>query len=421
YIYFFGKIGRVSVSVVNFYELIKNKNLKAFTISIVDHDITVLKPAVRDTLKSASKLSSIIDIDKISVKNAHLKMMTTGNDTLLHEVFNFNAEVNGIHMGEYTAKKDIPFTYTDYHFKIDSLYSLVNDLQIIKSKEIEIDKDNISVTNFRMLPYKTSKEFKQNSTETNTRILVDVPKLTLKNTDWGYHNSDLFVKIEKISIDSINGNILDQKEQTVLQQVQKDAEKVIKPLIPIQLDINEIDIKKSTFNSLGILNVNNVNIKIKKISNKVKKHLLIDEFQLNNPQFVHVPKKNPTKKTNQRSKLNDLIIINKVSVNNADYTLKDKLNKYNKLTVSNFNLTLNDIKADDQSVLENVPFKYKNPHLSTGKIKYDTGKDYVIDAGGIVLKEYNASVKSFKMTPKMSRKQHAAKLKYAQDYYNLSA
>ncbi len=418
---FFGKIGRVSVSGVNFYELIKNKNLKAFTISIVDPDITVLKPAVRDTLKSASKLSSIIDIDKISVKNAHLKMMTTGNDTLLHEVFNFNAEVNGIHMGEYTAKKDIPFTYTDYHFKIDSLYSLVNDLQIIKSKEIEIDKDNISVTNFRMLPYKTSKEFKQNSTETNTRILVDVPKLTLKNTDWGYHNSDLFVKIETISIDSINVNILDQKEQTVLQQVQKDAEKVIKPLIPFQLDINEIDIKKSTFNSLGILNVNNVNIKIKKISNKVKKHLLIDEFQLNNPQFVHVPKKNPTKKTNQRSKLNDLIIINKVSVNNADYTLKDKLNKYNKLTVSNFNLTLNDIKADDQSVLENVPFKYKNPHLSTGKIKYDTGKDYVIDAGGIVLKEYNASVKSFKMTPKMSRKQHAAKLKYAQDYYNLSA
>src|SRR5690606_2834201 len=214
---FFGKIGRVSVSGVNFYELIKNKNLKAFTISIVDPDITVLKPAVRDTLKSASKLSSIIDIDKISVKNAHLKMMTPGNDTLLNDVFNFNAEVNGIHMCEYTAQKDIPFTYTDYHFKIDSLYSLVHDLLIITSKEIEIDHDNISVTNFRMLPYKTSKEIKQNSTETNTRILVDVPKLTLKNTDWGYHNSDLFVKIETISIDSINVNILDQKEQTVLQ------------------------------------------------------------------------------------------------------------------------------------------------------------------------------------------------------------
>ncbi len=418
---FFGKVQRIRVTGVNFYELIKNKNLKAFTISIIGPDITVLKPAVRDTLKSESKLPSIIDIDKISIQKAHLKMMTSGNDTLLHEVFNFNSEIDGIHMGEYTAKKDIPFTYTDYSFKIDSIYSVVNDLQIVKSEKIEIDKDNISVNNFRMLPYKSSKEFKQNATETNTRILVDVPKLTLKNTDWGYSNSDLFVKIGTISIDSINVKILDQKQQTVFQQAKKDAEKVVQPLIPFQLDVDELDIKKSSFNSLGILDISNVNIKIKKVSNKVKQHLSIEEFQLNNPQFVHVPKPNPSKKTSEPSKLNDLILINKVSINNAHYILKDKSAKYNKLTVANFNLTLNDIKVDDKTVLEKVPFMYKNPELTTGKIHFDTGKDYNIYAGGIVLKQVNASVKSFKMVPKITRKQHAAKLKYAQDYYNLSA
>ena len=416
---FFGKVERISVTGVNFYELIKNKNLKAYTISVIGPDITVLKPAMRDTLKSESKLSSIIDIDKISVQKAHLRMMTSGNDTLLHEVFNFNSEIDGIHMGEYTAKKDIPFTYTDYSFKIDSIYSVVNDLQIVKSAKIEIDKDNISVNNFRMLPYKTSKEFKQNAIETNTRILVDVPKLTLKNTDWGYNNDDLYVKIGAISIDSINVRILDQKNQTVAQQAKKDIEKVAQPLIPFQLDVDEIDIKKSSFNSLGILDISNVNIKIKKISNKVKQHLLIDEFQLNNPQFVHVPRKTP-EKTSEPSKLNDLILINKVSVNNANYVLKDKAAKYKKLTVNNFNLTLSDIRVDDKTVLENVPFVYKNPLLTTGKIHFDTGKDYNIHAAGIVVKQANASVKDFKMIPKITRKQHASKLKYGQDYYNLS-
>lgn len=416
---FFGKVERISVTGVNFYELIKNKNLKAYTISVIGPDITVLKPAVRDTVKSESKLSSIIDIDKISVQKAHLRMMTSGNDTLLHEVFNFNSEIDGIHMGEYTAKKDIPFTYTDYSFKIDSIYSVVNDLQIVKSAKIEIDKDNISVNNFRMLPYKTSKEFKQNAVETNTRILVDVPKLTLKNTDWGYNNDDLYVKIGAISIDSINVRILDQKNQTVAQQAKKDIEKVPQPLIPFQLDVDEIDIKKSSFNSLGILDISNVNIKIKKISNKVKQHLLIDEFQLNNPQFVHVPKKTP-KKTSEPSKLNDFILINKVSVNNANYVLKDKAAKYKKLTVNNFNLTLSDIRVDDKTVLENVPFLYKNPLLTTGKIHFDTGKDYNIHATGIVVKQANASIKDFKMIPKITRKQHASKLKYGQDYYNLS-
>lgn len=418
---FFGKVQRISVTGVNFHELIKNKNLKAYTISVIGPDITVLKLVVRDTLKSESKLTSIIDIDKISIKQAHLRMMTSGNDTLLHEVFNFNADIDGIHMGEYTAKKDIPFTYTDYSFKIDSVYSVVNDLQIVKSEKIEIDKENISVNNFRMLPYKTSKEFKQNATETNTRILVDVPKLTLKNTDWSYNNDDLYVKIGTVSIDSINVRILDQKNQTVLQQAQKDTEKVVQPLIPFQLDVDEIDIKKSSFNSLGILDISNVNIKIKNISNKVNQQLSIEEFQLNNPQFVHVPKANPSKKTNKPSQLNDLILINKVSVNSANYILKDKSGKYNKLTVGNFNLSLNDIRVDDKTVLEKVPFIYKNPQLTTGKITFDTGKDYNIYAGGIVVKQANASVKSFKMVPKITRKQHAAKLKYAQDYYNLSA
>lgn len=418
---FFGKVERISVSGVNFYELIKNKNLKAFTISVIGPDITVLKPEIRDTLPSESKLTSIIDIDKISVQNAHLKMMNTTNDSLLHEVFNFNADIKGIHMGKYTAEKDIPFTYTDYNFKIDSIYSVVNDLQIVKSNSIQIDKENISINNFKLLPYKSSKEFKNTATETNTRLFVDVPLLSLKNTDWGYNKDQLFVKIGTVSIDSINVKILDQKQQTVSQQIQNDAKKVVKPLIPFQLDIDVFDIKKSSFNSLGVLDVSNVNVKISKISNKVNQHLTIDEFQLNNPQFVHIPKANPSKKNKQPSRLNDLIIIKKVAVNGANYILKDKTSKYKKLTVNNFNLTLNDIKVDEQTVLENVPFVYKNPLLTTGKIHFDTGKDYNIYATGITMKQSNAVVKNFKMIPKITRKQHASKLKFGQDYYNVSA
>lgn len=417
---FFGKVERISVTGVNFYELIKNKNLKAFTISVIGPDITILKPAVRDTLPSDSKLPSIVDINKISVQNAHLKMMNATNDSLLHEVFNFNAEIDGIHMGEYTAKKDIPFTYTDYNFKIDSIYSVVNDLQIIKSNSIIIDKDNIAINNFKLLPYKTSKEFRNTETETNSRLLVDVPKLTLKNTDWGYNNADFFVKIDAISIDSINVKILDQKEKTAFQKAIKETEKAVKPLIPFQLDINELDIKKSSFNSLGIIDVNNVNIKIKKISNKINQHLLIEEFQLNNPQFVHLPKAKSAKKTNETSKLNDLILINKVSVNAANYILKDKKTKKNKLTVSDFNLTLNAIKIDDKTVLDNVPFTYKNPVLTAGKINFDAGEVYTIFATNITLKQTNAQVQNFKMVPKITRRQHASKLKYGQDYYNLS-
>src|SRR5690606_13350912 len=111
-----------------------------------------------------------------------LKMMNSSGDSLLHEVYNFNAEIDGIHMGAYTIDKNIPFTYTDYTFKIDSIYSVVNGLQIAKSGTITINQQNLSIDHFRLLPYVSSKEFKNNRTRSNTRFLVEVPILSLKDT-----------------------------------------------------------------------------------------------------------------------------------------------------------------------------------------------------------------------------------------------
>ena len=418
---FYGKVQRISVSGVNFYELLKNKNLKAFTVSIIQPEITIIQSKKRETLDAKSKLTSVIDIDRILVQKAHLRMMNPTNDTLLNEVFNFNSEINGVHMGEYTAQKDIPFTYTDYRFEIDSLYSMVNDLQIIKSGAIAINKENIAVTNFRMLPYKTAKEFRNKPTANNTRLFVEVPKLTLTDTDWGYNQEDLFVKVGAIAIDSIDVKILDQKQHNRGQEIKKEYSKSSQPLIPFKLDVEELTIQQSTFNSLNVFMVNNVNISMKRISNRVRERLLIEEFQLNNPQFVQIATKSKPVKRTQANQLNDKIQINKVEVNNANYVLKNGADSGNKLEVNQFNLSLNNVWADNETVLENVPFTYKNPKLSSGKVHWNLGKDYDIYLSGISVKEHNATVKNFRMLPKKTRKQHAKSLQFAQDQYHLQA
>lgn len=418
---FFGKVEKISVTGVNFFELIKNKNLKAFTISIIGPDLTVLQTEKRDTIPTQSKLTTVIDIDKINVQKAHLRMMNVTNDTLLHELFNFNATIDGIHMGAYTTTKDIPFTYTDYRFKIDSVYSVVNDLQFAKSKTIEIDKDHVTINNFKLLPFINANDFKSNEIQASTRLLVDVPKLHLKNTDWGYKRSQLYVDIKNISIDSINIQILDQKDKRVGKEPKTNVNNIVQPLIPFQLNIDELAIKKSSFNSLGTLDISNVNINIKGITNEVNQQLKIKEFELNNPYFVQIATKNKRPNKSRTIKLNDVIIIDKVLVNDAHYLLKDASGKKNQLTVDKFNLQLNNVRVDDATVLQNVPFTYTDPLLTSGKISYDSKGDYKIEVANLTVKESNASVKQFKMIPKLSRSQHVAKLKYAQDYYNLSA
>lgn len=418
---FLGEVGSISVTGVNFYELLTKKNLKAYTITITEPNITVFKPEVRDTLKSESKLTSSIDIDKITVKKANLKIMSNGGDSLFNQVHNLNAEIDGIHMGEYTAGKDIPFTYQNYEFSIDSVYTKMNDFQYVKSDAILIDKDNFDMTNLRIYPSINSKTFKKNLTDSNTRLNLQVPKVNLKGTDWGYDKLDFYVKVNQINIDSINFNILDQKKQTVFQQAKKDAEKIIQPIIPFRVDVGEINIKKSSFNSLGILDVNNVNINIKGISNRVKERLYINEFNLNKPQFVHVPKKSDKDRSNNEpSPLNDKIIIHKLNVKDANYVLKDKSGKTNQLTVQKFNLTLNNINVDDKTVKEKIPFTYENPKLTTGKIHYNTGENYDIYTNGIEISEHNAMVENLQMKPKHSRKVFNSKLKFGTDHYNIT-
>ena len=420
---FYGTVGEISVSGVNFLELLRKKNLKAFTIYIDRPNITVLQQK-KDTLQKKSTVANSIDIDKIQVRQANIKMLSSSGDTLLQEVHNFNVQVNGVHMGQYTQGKKIPFTYTDYNFKIDSVYSKMNDFQFIKTGAITIDKENFNMNDFKIYPNLTSKEFKENETQSNTRLNLEVPLLNLKQTDWGYDEHDAFyVNVGKINIDSIRFNILDQKKQTVFQQAHQDAEKIIQPLIPFRIDVGEIHIKKSSFRSLGILDVKNVNISIKKISNRVHEHLLIDEFTLNEPQFVHVPKPSSGnhRKNNEPSQLNDVILINKIKVNNAHYELKDKTGKHTQLTVNDFNLILNKIKIDDQTVKEKIPFVYENPLLTTGKIHYNTGENYDIYTNGVVIKEYNVLVKNIEMKPKKTRAAFNKSLRYGQDQYTISS
>src|SRR5690606_23403113 len=383
-------------------------------------DITFLQSTEKDTLSSTSKLTSVVDIDKINIEKAHLKMMDSSGDSLLREVFNFNAEVDGIHMGTYTVDKDIPFTYTDYSFKIDSLYSVVNDLQIAKSGTITIEQHHISVDHFRLLPYVSSQEFKNNETHSNTRLLVEVPKLSFKNTDWGYDDAnELYVRVGTIAIDSMNVKILDQKEDKTVHKKEEVLEKPVQSLIPFRLDVAELIIQKSSFNSLNSLSVQNVNIQVKKISNRVEEQLLIGELQLNNPELVHISSKK-RKKKNNHMQLNDVVLIDQIKINNAAYTLKNSNGIDNKLTVSGINLSLENIRADDQTVLENIPFTYKNLEFSTNKIHFNTGKNYNIYANAIETNGQNVTVKDVKIVPKMTRQQHASRLKYAEDHYDVT-
>lgn len=411
-------IETIGISGVDFFKLFSEKKLSAFTIHIDNPDITVYKSAIKieNKDKTKSKLPSEIDIDKITLNQANLKVFNATADTLLNRIYNLNAQIDVLKMGDYIESKELPFTYSDYQFSIDSLFTKINTLQYLRTDAIKIDKSNFDMVNFRLLPINEIHDKKQKS-----RFDIAVPKINLKGTDWGIENEAFYLNIAQINIDSINFNILNKKQTAIHQQAEIDSIKQNHNLIPFALAIDELNIKKSSFNSLNTFDVQNVNIKIKGISNKVNNQLHIKEFSLNKPRIVQATQnKHKKPKSKNTFKLNDKIIIDQLKIENASYVLKNSVSNKNQITIDQFNLSLHNININESTLKNKIPFTYNNPVLKTGKIHYDTGKYYNLNSSGISISNNNLTVKNLELKPKLSKSAFDASLKYGTDLYTIN-
>lgn len=420
-VHFNAKIETIGITGVDFFELLKNKNLNAFTILLENPDIIVYKNKIQDTVKdkARSKLPGSIDIDKIILENTHLKVVNSTSDTLFNEVFNLNAEIDVLKMGQYIESKSLPFTYSNYEFSVDSVFTRLNESQYLKADQIKINPSSFDLVNFRLLPLQNKKTFKESHSKSQLEILV--PKLNLKGTDWGIENEAFYLNISQINIDSVQFGILD-KNKNITQNEKIIANKNTKSsIIPFKLDVGELNIKKSSFNSLNTFDVKNVNISIKGISNRINEKLHIKEFLLNKPQIIQVAKKaDKTKKKTNAIHLNDNLEIDVLKINDASYVLKDKSGLKNQITIQKFNLALNHIKVNEQTLSNKIPFTYENPLMNTGKIHYDTGEFYNVYTNGINIKNNTVTISNLELRPKLSRAAFNSRLKYGTDLFNVS-
>lgn len=420
-VHFNAKIETIGITGVDFYELLKNKNLNAFTIHLKNPNITVYKNKVQDSLKkeTKSKLPTSIDIDKIQFENVYLKVVNSAADTLYNEVFNLNAKIDVLKMGQYIESKSLPFTYSNYEFSVDSVFTRLNESQFLKADQIKINPSNFDLVNFRLLPLQDTKTFKNSTSKSQLEILV--PKLNLKGTDWGIENDEFYLNVSQINIDSVQFGILDKNKKIAKTDHKTLKNETKNSIIPFKFEVGELDIKKSSFNSLNTFDVKNVNINIKGISNRINEKLHIKEFSLNRPHIVQVAKKSEKRKKKTNAiQLNDRIEIDVLKINDASYTLKDQSGKKNQITIQKFNLALNHIKVNDQTLKNKIPFTYENPMMKTGKIHYDTGEFYNVYTNGIDIKNNTITLQKLELKPKMSRAAFNSKLKYGTDLFNVN-
>lgn len=415
---FNAKIEKMSISGVDYLKLIKDHNLKADRITLVQPNIHVSKtPTDLIGDKKTTVLSSSVDIDEIEIEKAYVRMDQHGIKRPLVEVFNFHANINHVEFSQQTHDKPIPFTYKDYTLFCDSVSSYLNENLKLHLGAIKITKTDFDLASAKIRPVNL-----QDDSNLNDNIIqVDMPGLKLSNTDWGYDkDNNFFLKIDHILSDSAQVKIVSKKYKTP-QQIEQESKKVLPNLIPFNLDVKQIAIKNLNFNSLDTWQTTGTTILINEVKNTNKESLHINSITLNEPVITHYPKKSFNAPASALKQITDHIQIDSLGINNASFYVKHTNLPSNTIEVHQIHGLMQNIIIDSITSTKKIPFTFQKNKITTKKLHYNTNNTYDLYADDLELDLNKIKLSNLRMLPKYSRAKIVSMNKTAVDIYNLQA
>lgn len=435
--YIKGSLDEIVIQGVAMRELLKTKNLRANKIKFVSPNITIIQGDSIIDNQPKVDITNNVDISSIIVEKAHILIKNRASHTRINEVYNFNATIKGVHFDQEVKEKAIPFGYETYSLSCDSIYNKLNDWHKLTLGKITIAPTELEVSQLSVKPF--NKTLTTPGLEKNL-LTVEIPRLKLKGTDWGYKNEkDFFLQIASIETDSTAIQIKNNKHKEDIivaeQQPAKNKKKgkknktiaavviqdTIPTLVPFDLHIGDIKINKLSLDALDTWKTEKMNIHISKVTNKVDEKLSVSKILIESPIITFMPNHIQKKPKQIKKLLMDHITLDSLVVNKGSFALQERDKKTPSLNISDVNSVILDIDITNITSSQKIPFSYGKTKFSTGAIKYDTHKYYDITASNLLIDNKDLKLSNFVMKPKYSRKKTVNMFRYADDIFTLNA
>lgn len=413
-------IGSLKIMGVNFIELMKNRNISASLIQLENADVEYYKTSVKDTVIEPTKLGTSIHVSNFKIKNSDFKMYDLDRKTNISNIANVNIEINGVNLSQATLKKKIPFTYQTYEISFDSLFLLANPAQKLKSKHAKVNNNSFQLNDFQIINIDSL--IHKPSIEKRYRLLPEIktPSVLFTGMDWEYQDNDnVYFNAKTLKFDSLDIRISKNRYA--------EPEKIEKSnrggLIPIELDIDRVLISDAQLEIPDDLKVENINLEIINIKNQINDELSIDKVSLNKPIITSYLKHQNKKNKSSQSTIDfvDNIRLKELEIIDAEYRLNEHPNGQNVLKINDFNLAMQTIEINPKTIVEKIPFEYKDLKIDIASVDYHPKSVYHLTTGKVTFNNGKIDLNNFQMKPKVSRRQFVNSLKKEKDLYDLSA
>ncbi|WP_413533592.1 hypothetical protein [Empedobacter brevis] len=357
-----GKVKEINVVGINFFKLIVNKEVAAYSININNPAVNYYLKDKKDSIKkdtAQSKVGQSIDVSNVNIKNGQFNLFSQSGKKHIANVSNFSIDFDGVRFNERTADKKIPFRYSDFDIKLDSMFFVVKDEQLIKARKVHFNETDFELDNFKMKPLKMNGKLYLPNDSDNDLLDIETPLLSLSKMDWGFTTEDkLYFKTELIKLKDPRITIISRKNENKVEKNSTNRKVNLKTGDTELINIKKLQLENGRIRAL--------------FSNAKTVKYAINNVALNI----------------EGIKMNDLTRTNEIPIDYKTFRIKldsmyYRLNEMHTLTASNFDLT------EKKLILKN--FKMK-PLISKNQFKRNyTKSNTLLDVEAPILTLNNNS------------------------------
>lgn len=414
---FTADVGEIKVVGVNFFKLLKDKDLSAFSIKIIEPRVVFHQSVEKDTTTSNSKLGSVIDVSRFTIEDAYFELFASDKKTKLAEFENLDLEIGGVNLSQRTLEKDIPFTYSDFEMTSGKIFYQINPVQKLNATSLKVNDNLFYLNNFDL--NSDENVIKVDPKKVNYRLMPDIktPQVIFTGLDWGYNQKDaLYFKADILKFDSVDVNIRNTKDRPT------DSARIASNIVPFDLNIKRIQLDNSRFRIRNALDAQKINIMVENVSNVLGDKLSIQSIAISEPSITSFQSQQTKKKVeNATSDFIDIVQIGEVKIQNGTYQLNQLSGNKNLLKVDKVNFTMKNIEMNPESYLQKIPILYKDLNLTAASLNYNPNHVYELKSNDIKFQNGNFNLKNFEMKPKISKSQFVKQLKKEVDLYTITA
>ncbi|MGV0995928.1 hypothetical protein [Empedobacter falsenii] len=217
-----GKVKEINVVGINFFKLITKKEVAALSININNPSVNYYLKEKKDSIKkdtAQSKVGQSIDVSNVNINNGEFNLYSQSGKKHIANVSNFSIDFDGVRFNERTADKKIPFRYSAFDIKLDSMFFVVKDQQLIRARKVRFNETDFELDNFLMKPLKMNgKMYVPNDSE-NDLLDIESPLLSLSKMDWGFTSEDkLYFKTDLIKFKNPKITIISAKPENKVEK-----------------------------------------------------------------------------------------------------------------------------------------------------------------------------------------------------------